>query len=145
MRYILWIARRNREIVVLFVHLCALRKRTSAPFFVTVPGAIVGNILGTFREFLNSIVQKAEQFSKTFSGKDRIGSGRPVDDRRRGGRYSGGGESDLFSFSREGVPNNFFSPFFFLYNAARQSDKKGIKSDSRGTKRQGSVTKMGPW
>ncbi len=57
--------------------------------------------------------------------------------RSRGGRYSGGGESDLFSFSREGAPNNFFSPFYFLYNAARQSDKKGIKSDSGGTKRLG--------
>jgi len=47
---------------------------------VNYPG-LNGFILGTFKDFLNSIAQKLQQFS-TFSGKDRIGAGRPVDDRR---------------------------------------------------------------
>jgi hypothetical protein len=52
----------------------------------------------------------------------------------------------IYFLSHEKEPQIISFPLsFFLYNAARQSDKKGIKSDSRGTKRRGSVTKMGPW
>jgi hypothetical protein len=128
-------------------------------------GAIVGNILGTFRifEFNKS---KAEQFS-TFLERTQSAPGdrltipeilrafplkhcpsqfqllalrREVDGTRVAAR------AICFLSHEKKEPQIISFPLsFFLYNAARQSDKKGIKSDSRGTKRRGSVTKMGPW
>jgi len=64
----------------------------------------------------------------------------------RGELAPGCAARNLFFFSQATSPKQFLFPFSSsLYSAARRSDKKGIKSDSCGTKRPGSVTKMGCW